>query len=200
MPFGPDRRSRLSPSSAVSESSPSTSSGERICEGDELVICAALALGYLLGSIPFGLLLARWRRARATSARSARAISARPTCCAPAASGSRRRPCCSIAARASSRCARVALFAPGTAVPLAALGAVIGHCFPVWLKFKGGKGVATNSGVSLGLALADRAGLRGRCGSACWRSPGSVRSAGMSAVIAAAIACVVARLHRVRCP
>jgi glycerol-3-phosphate acyltransferase PlsY len=38
------------------------------------------------------------------------------------------------------------------AVPVAALAAVIGHCFPVWLRFKGGKGVATNAGVSFGLA------------------------------------------------
>lgn len=37
-------------------------------------------------------------------------------------------------------------------VSLAALGAVIGHCFPVWLGFKGGKGVATNAGVCFGLA------------------------------------------------
>ena len=34
-----------------------------------------------------------------------------------------------------------------------ALFAVIGHCFPVWLGFKGGKGVATNAGVSFGLGL-----------------------------------------------
>lgn len=34
----------------------------------------------------------------------------------------------------------------------AALFAVIGHCFPVWLGFKGGKGVATNAGVAFGLA------------------------------------------------
>ncbi len=39
-----------------------------------------------------------------------------------------------------------------TAAGIAALAAVIGHCFPVWLKFKGGKGVATNAGVCFGLA------------------------------------------------
>jgi glycerol-3-phosphate acyltransferase PlsY len=33
----------------------------------------------------------------------------------------------------------------------AALGAMLGHCFPVWLRFKGGKGVATFLGVLLGL-------------------------------------------------
>jgi acyl phosphate:glycerol-3-phosphate acyltransferase len=34
-----------------------------------------------------------------------------------------------------------------TAMMLAALAALVGHCFPVWLGFKGGKGVATGLGV-----------------------------------------------------
>ena len=33
----------------------------------------------------------------------------------------------------------------------AAIGAMLGHCFPMWLRFKGGKGVATFLGVLLGL-------------------------------------------------
>ena len=43
---------------------------------------------------------------------------------------------------------------------IAGLAALIGHCFPIWLKFKGGKGVATAAGVYLALSpLAFLAGL-----------------------------------------
>ena len=44
-----------------------------------------------------------------------------------------------------------ALYGPDIMI-LAALGALIGHLFPVWLKFQGGKGVATAAGIMFGLA------------------------------------------------
>jgi glycerol-3-phosphate acyltransferase PlsY len=43
-------------------------------------------------------------------------------------------------------------FAALDAAQLAALSAFVGHCFPIWLKFKGGKGVATFLGILLAIA------------------------------------------------
>lgn len=68
----------------------------------------------------------------------------------------------------------------------AAVGAVLGHCFPIWLGFKGGKGVATNAGVSFGLAWPI-----GLAYAAVWVAVLAIfrisSLAGMSAVVAAAI-------------
>ena len=50
-----------------------------------------------------------------------------------------------------SRCCVAAHFAGHAAALIAGLGAFLGHLFPVWLKFKGGKGVATYIGVLIGL-------------------------------------------------
>ncbi len=72
-------------------------------------------------------------------------------------------------------------------MPAAALGAVVGHCFPVWLKFKGGKGVATNAGVSFGLGWP--IGLAYALVWIAVLAIGRISSvAGMSAVVAAALA------------
>jgi glycerol-3-phosphate acyltransferase PlsY len=46
----------------------------------------------------------------------------------------------------------VAFFAQGTTMLFAALGAFLGHLFPIWLGFKGGKGVATYIGILFALA------------------------------------------------
>ena len=46
----------------------------------------------------------------------------------------------------------IAYFAPGDAKLFAALGAFLGHLFPVWIGFKGGKGVATFLGCLLAIA------------------------------------------------
>lgn len=40
-----------------------------------------------------------------------------------------------------------------TAAQLAGLAAILGHCFPIWLRFKGGKGVATFLGIVLALSF-----------------------------------------------
>jgi glycerol-3-phosphate acyltransferase PlsY len=112
---------------------------------------AALVFGYLCGSIPFGILLTRL-----TGGPDLRAIG----------SGN-------IGATNVLRTGRKGLAAAtlvgdmlkGTAAVLiaryflghdfaiaAALGAFLGHLFPVWLRFRGGKGVATYIGVLIGLA------------------------------------------------
>ena len=75
----------------------------------------------------------------------------------------------------------------GPAIAFGAGAAVIGHCFPVWLGFKGGKGVATNAGVCFGLALPI-----GLSYALLWLSILSIfrisSLAGMSAVVATAAA------------
>src|SRR6185312_9791073 len=104
-------------------------------------ILIALALGYLLGTIPFGLFLAL-----ASGAGDVRKIgSGNIGATNVLRTGKKWAAAATLLCDGAKGAAAVLLarhFMPGTEA-FAGLGAVLGHLFPVWLGFKGGKGVAT---------------------------------------------------------
>jgi acyl phosphate:glycerol-3-phosphate acyltransferase len=112
-----------------------------------------LAAAYILGSIPFGLILAKLfvgsdiRKAGSGNigatnvARVAGPAAGILTLLLDAAKGA---TAVWLAGRFTDQ--------SSTTMTLAAVAALLGHCFPVWLRFKGGKGVATALGVFLMLA------------------------------------------------
>ncbi len=118
---------------------------------DPLTIIACL-LGYLLGSVPFGLLLTSIAglgdirgigsgNIGATNVlRTGRKGLAAATLLLDGLKGA-----------AAVLLARALLYDQSMAL-LAGLAAVLGHLFPVWLRFKGGKGVATGLGVLIAAA------------------------------------------------
>ena len=113
---------------------------------------AALIFGYLLGSIPFGLVLARLAghgNLRATGSGNIGATNVLR------ATGRRSLAAATLVLDAGKGAVAVLLahlLGPDVAL-MAAYGAVLGHLFPVWLRFSGGKGVATTLGVHLAVAL-----------------------------------------------
>lgn len=114
----------------------------------DLQFFAALAGGYLLGSIPFGLVLTRMAGlgdVRAIGSGNIGATNVLRT---------GRKDIAAATLLLDALKGTVAVLAFGAfAGPAAALaagfGAFAGHCFPVWLGFKGGKGVATFLGILL---------------------------------------------------
>jgi acyl phosphate:glycerol-3-phosphate acyltransferase len=106
--------------------------------------------GYLLGSVPFGLLLTR-----AAGIGDIRAIgSGNIGATNVLRTGNKKLAAATLLCDGLKGTAAVFLahYALGPTPALAAgLGAVVGHIFPVWLGFKGGKGVATYIGALLGL-------------------------------------------------
>ncbi len=113
-------------------------------------LLAALAGGYLLGSIPFGLLLSRAAglgdirkigsgNIGATNVlRTGRKDIALATVILDGGKG--------------ALAAWIAGFWGPDASLVAAFGAILGHCFPIWLGFRGGKGIATALGIMLVVA------------------------------------------------
>jgi glycerol-3-phosphate acyltransferase PlsY len=110
----------------------------------------ALLLGYALGSIPFGLILTRVFGAgdlRNIGSGSIGATNVLRT-------GRKGLAAATLLFDASKGALAVVLASQWwpLAAPIAAFGAIVGHCFPVWLGFKGGKGVATALGIALALS------------------------------------------------
>lgn len=113
-------------------------------------LATALALGYLLGSIPFGLVLTRLAGRGDIRKLGSGNIGATNVL----RTGSKPLAAATLILDGGKGCAAVLIAAqwgPDITI-VAALGAVLGHLFPVWLKFRGGKGVATALGILLGLA------------------------------------------------
>jgi glycerol-3-phosphate acyltransferase PlsY len=114
----------------------------------------ALAVGYLLGSIPFGVILTRLAGKgdiREIGSGNIGATNVLRT-------GSKALAALTLVLDCLKATAAILLatllfgdptetFATATVVKLAAVGAMLGHLYPVWLSFRGGKGVATLLGV-----------------------------------------------------
>ncbi|HWM80618.1 MAG TPA: glycerol-3-phosphate 1-O-acyltransferase PlsY [Pseudolabrys sp.] len=116
-----------------------------------MIEIAALIIGYLLGSIPFGLILTRLAGTQDIRSIGSGNIGATNVL----RTGRKGLAAATLIGDALKGTAAVliaaALFGERAAL-IAGLGAFLGHLFPVWLKFKGGKGVATYIGILIGLA------------------------------------------------
>ena len=109
-----------------------------------------LILGYLLGSIPFGLVLTRFAGTQDLRSIGSGNIGATNVL----RTGRKGLAAATLVCDALKGTVAVVIagyFGGPNAAMLAALGAFLGHLFPVWLGFKGGKGVAVYIGVLIGL-------------------------------------------------
>ncbi|SIT81522.1 glycerol-3-phosphate 1-O-acyltransferase PlsY [Pontibaca methylaminivorans] len=115
----------------------------------QLILWGLIAYG--LGSVPFGLLLTRMLglgNLRAIGSGNTGATNVLRT-------GSKGAAAATLlldAAKGTVAVWLAAAFAGEAAAQLAALAALVGHCWPVWARFRGGKGVATFIGVWLALS------------------------------------------------
>lgn len=118
--------------------------------GPETFLPAAFFIGYLLGSIPFGLILTRLAGTADLRSIGSGNIGATNVL------RTGRKGLAAATLLLDALKGTVAVIIAGSvsgpnAAMLAALGAFLGHLFPVWLKFRGGKGVAVYIGVLIGL-------------------------------------------------
>ena len=118
--------------------------------GPEAFLPVALVIGYLLGSIPFGLILTRLAGTQDLRSIGSGNIGATNVL----RTGRKGLAAATLLLDALKGTVAVVItgyIAGPNAAMAAGLGAFLGHLFPVWLKFKGGKGVAVYIGILLGL-------------------------------------------------
>src|ERR1700734_2753047 len=116
----------------------------------DALLPVAFVLGYLCGSIPFGLILTRLAGTQDLRSIGSGSIgttnvlrTGRKDLAAATLIGDMLKGTIAVII--------AGYFGGPDAAMVAALGAFLGHLFPVWLKFRGGKGVAVYIGVLLGL-------------------------------------------------
>ncbi|MBI5318219.1 glycerol-3-phosphate 1-O-acyltransferase PlsY [Bradyrhizobium sp.] len=118
--------------------------------GAETFLPVAFVVGYLLGSIPFGMILTRLAGTEDLRSIGSGNIGATNVL----RTGKKGLAAATLLGDMLKGTAAViiagTLWGPNAAM-MAGLGAFLGHLYPVWLKFKGGKGIATYIGVLLGL-------------------------------------------------
>jgi glycerol-3-phosphate acyltransferase PlsY len=118
--------------------------------GPEAFLPVAFFIGYLLGSIPFGLILTRLAGTADLRSIGSGNIGATNVL----RTGRKGLAAATLLLDALKGTAAViiagSVSGPNAAM-LAGLGAFLGHLFPLWLKFRGGKGVAVYIGVLIGL-------------------------------------------------
>ncbi|MBR2657774.1 MAG: glycerol-3-phosphate 1-O-acyltransferase PlsY [Loktanella sp.] len=121
-----------------------------VIESSLVILILWGAVGYLFGSIPGGVIMARLMglgNLRDIGSGNIGATNVLRT-------GNKKAAALTLVFDAGKGAVAVLVarqFAPEDAVQLAALMAFVGHCFPVWLRFNGGKGVATYLGILLAL-------------------------------------------------
>lgn len=117
-----------------------------------LVLLLAALLGYLLGSVPFGIVITR-----ALGLGDLREIgSGNIGATNVLRTGNKGAALATLILDSGKGAAAVLIarsLAPEDAVQIAGFAAFLGHCFPVWLGFRGGKGVATFLGTLLAFSF-----------------------------------------------
>jgi glycerol-3-phosphate acyltransferase PlsY len=144
-------------------------------------------LGYGLGSVPFGMVLARLMGLGDLRKQGSGNIGATNVL----RTGNRAAAAATLVLDAGKGAVAVLLaraLAGEAAAQLAGLAAILGHCYPVWLGFRGGKGVATFLGLLLALSWP-----LGLAACATWVAvAAAARISSLAALTAAALSSILA--------